>query len=190
MFHARRRVHTSPIPRRRPDPGAHRGAGQGIAFTENGKRAILHKLIEAEGFEKFIEPVSTRERSASASTAVIADPALEQIISAAALGVGRRLRHGAPRPPQRARRSCRSRTGPSSTVQGVSRPDDVEDRATPDHLGASSDRELTATHSPSVADGQSVHLRDRQSRRHGQGAAKQDQVFGRSARDRSAGGSR
>ena len=29
------------------------GKEKGIKFTENGKKAILNKLIEAEGFEKF-----------------------------------------------------------------------------------------------------------------------------------------
>ena len=27
---------------------------KGIKFTENGKKAILNKLVEAEGFEKFL----------------------------------------------------------------------------------------------------------------------------------------
>jgi 2-oxoglutarate dehydrogenase E1 component len=31
------------------------GPDKEIAFTENGKKAILRKLIEAEGFEKFID---------------------------------------------------------------------------------------------------------------------------------------
>ncbi len=44
------------------------GAGKGVEFTDQGKRAILNKLIEAEGFEKF-STSSTRAPSASASTA-------------------------------------------------------------------------------------------------------------------------
>lgn len=32
------------------------GPGKTISFTREGKRAILHKLIEAEGFEKFLDP--------------------------------------------------------------------------------------------------------------------------------------
>ena len=31
------------------------GPDKGIAFTPEGKRAILNKLVEAEGFEKFID---------------------------------------------------------------------------------------------------------------------------------------
>jgi hypothetical protein len=48
--------------------GAHRGAGQGVAFTREGKKAILNKLVEAEGFEKFLTS-STWAPSASASMA-------------------------------------------------------------------------------------------------------------------------
>jgi 2-oxoglutarate dehydrogenase E1 component len=36
------------------DPGAHRGSGQGRRLHREGKKAILNKLIEAEGFEQFI----------------------------------------------------------------------------------------------------------------------------------------
>jgi 2-oxoglutarate dehydrogenase E1 component len=54
LLDAWRRVHAHLRCRREIlGPAAHRGAGQGIAFTENGKKAILRKLIEAEGFEKF-----------------------------------------------------------------------------------------------------------------------------------------
>src|SRR5690606_5294334 len=31
------------------------GPDKGIAFTKEGKKAIMHKLIEAEGFEQFID---------------------------------------------------------------------------------------------------------------------------------------
>jgi len=46
----------SPTRRRRLDPGAHRGAGQGISFTPRGRPAILNKLIEGGSFEKFLRP--------------------------------------------------------------------------------------------------------------------------------------
>jgi 2-oxoglutarate dehydrogenase E1 component len=43
------------------------GRDKEIAFTREGKRAILNKLVEAEGFEKFC--TRTPAPSASASTA-------------------------------------------------------------------------------------------------------------------------
>jgi 2-oxoglutarate dehydrogenase E1 component len=44
------------------------GPDKGVAFTAKGKKAILHKLIEAEGFEQF-STSSTPAPSASASMA-------------------------------------------------------------------------------------------------------------------------
>ena len=56
------------------------GKEKGIKFTENGKRAILNKLIEAEGFEKFlhIKFVGTKRFGLDGGESLI--PALEQII--------------------------------------------------------------------------------------------------------------
>ena len=56
------------------------GKEKGIKFTENGKRAILNKLIEAEGFEKFlhIKFVGTKRFGLGGAESLI--PALEQII--------------------------------------------------------------------------------------------------------------
>ena len=56
------------------------GKEKGIKFTENGKRAILNKLIEAEGFEKFlhIKFVGTKRFGLDGAESLI--PALEQII--------------------------------------------------------------------------------------------------------------
>ena len=56
------------------------GPGKGVEFTEQGKRAILNKLIEAEGFEKFIDVKykGTKRFGLDGSEALI--PALEQII--------------------------------------------------------------------------------------------------------------
>ena len=51
-----------------------------LKFTENGKKAILNKLIQAEGFEKFlaIKFVGTKRFGIDGGEALI--PALEQII--------------------------------------------------------------------------------------------------------------
>src|SRR6202790_1913738 len=53
---------------------------KGIAFTPNGKKAILNKLVEAEGVEKFcdVKFTGTKRFGLDGSESVI--PALEQII--------------------------------------------------------------------------------------------------------------
>ncbi|HWA18853.1 MAG TPA: 2-oxoglutarate dehydrogenase E1 component [Devosia sp.] len=64
------------------------GPDKEIKFTENGKKAILNKLIEAEGFEKFLDVkfTGTKRFGLDGSEALI--PALEQIIKrGGALGV-------------------------------------------------------------------------------------------------------
>ena len=56
------------------------GKEKEIKFTENGKRAILNKLVEAEGFEKFLHVkfVGTKRFGLDGAESLI--PALEQII--------------------------------------------------------------------------------------------------------------
>ena len=56
------------------------GKEKGIYFTENGKKAILNKLVEAEGFEKFLHVkfVGTKRFGLDGGESLI--PALEQII--------------------------------------------------------------------------------------------------------------
>ncbi|MBY0256884.1 2-oxoglutarate dehydrogenase E1 component [Methylobacterium sp.] len=56
------------------------GKGKEITFTPEGRRAILNKLIEAEGFEKFLDLkyTGTKRFGLDGSEAMI--PALEQII--------------------------------------------------------------------------------------------------------------
>ncbi|MEL6200751.1 MAG: 2-oxoglutarate dehydrogenase E1 component [Pseudomonadota bacterium] len=56
------------------------GPDKGVAFTENGKKAILSKLIEAEGFEQFLDVKykGTKRFGLDGGEALI--PALEQII--------------------------------------------------------------------------------------------------------------
>jgi len=56
------------------------GKEKGIRFTDNGKKAILNKLVEAEGFEKFLHVkfVGTKRFGLDGAESLI--PALEQII--------------------------------------------------------------------------------------------------------------
>lgn len=56
------------------------GYGKEIAFSDQGRRAILHKLVEAEGFEKFahIKYAGTKRFGIDGAEALI--PAMEQII--------------------------------------------------------------------------------------------------------------
>ena len=56
------------------------GPEKEIKFTENGKRAILNKMVEAEGFEKFLHVkfVGTKRFGLDGGESLI--PALEQII--------------------------------------------------------------------------------------------------------------
>ncbi len=64
------------------------GYGKEIAFTREGRRAILNKLVEAEGYEKFlhVKYVGTKRFGLDGAEAVI--PAMEAIIKVGgALGV-------------------------------------------------------------------------------------------------------
>src|SRR6185295_7063923 len=56
------------------------GADKDIVFTPEGKKAILYKLIEAEGFEKFcsVKFLGTKRFGLDGSESLI--PALEQVI--------------------------------------------------------------------------------------------------------------
>ncbi len=64
------------------------GLGKEIQFTMNGRKAILNKLVEAEGFEKFlhVKYMGTKRFGLDGGEALV--PALEQIIKrGGALGV-------------------------------------------------------------------------------------------------------
>ena len=64
------------------------GPDKEIRFTPEGKKAILNKLVEAEGFEKFLDVkyTGTKRFGLDGSESLI--PALEQIIKrGGALGV-------------------------------------------------------------------------------------------------------
>ena len=64
------------------------GPDKEIKFSERGKKAILNKLIEAEGFEKFLDVKYTGTKRFGLDGAEALIPALEQIIKrGGALGV-------------------------------------------------------------------------------------------------------
>ncbi|GGG46113.1 2-oxoglutarate dehydrogenase E1 component [Chelatococcus composti] len=130
------------------------GPDKEIAFTERGKRAILNKLIEAEGFEKFldIKYTGTKRFGLDGGEAII--PALEQIIKrGGALGVKEIVLGMAHR--GRLNVLAQVMGKPHRAIfhefkGGSFAPDDVEGSGDVKyHLGASSDREF---------DGNRVHL--------------------------------
>ena len=161
------------------------GPDKGIAFTAEGKKAILQKLVEAEGFEQFIDVKykGTKRFGLDGSESLI--PALEQIIKrGGALGM-RDIVLGM---------AHRGRLNVLSQVMGKphraifhefkggsAAPDDVEGSGDVKyHLGASSDREF---------DGNKVHLSLTANPSHleivdpvvmGKARAKQDQLYSRS----------
>ena len=79
------------------------GRDKEITFTREGKRAILNKLVEAEGFEKFLDVKYTGTKRFGLDGGESLIPALEQIIKRGGnLGVQEIVhRHAASRPPQR-----------------------------------------------------------------------------------------
>src|SRR5690242_7556289 len=123
------------------------GPDKEITFTREGKRAILNKLIEAEGFEKFCDLKFTGTKRFGLDGAESTIPALEQIIKrGGALGV-REIVIGMP---HRGRLNVLAQVmakphraifhefkGGSSTPDAVEGSGDVKY-----HLGASSDREF------------------------------------------------
>jgi 2-oxoglutarate dehydrogenase E1 component len=130
------------------------GPDKEITFTREGKRAILNKLIEAEGFEKFCDLKFTGTKRFGLDGAGSMIPALEQIIKrGGALGVKQIVVGMAHRgrlnvlaqvlgKPHRA--IFHEFKGGSTTPNEVEGSGDVKY-----HLGASSDREF---------DGNQVHL--------------------------------
>ena len=130
------------------------GKDKEISFTREGKRAILNKLVEAEGFEKFcdLKFTGTKRFGLDGGEAMI--PALEQIIKrGGALGVKEiaigmahrgRLNVLAQVMAKPHRAIFHEFKGGSTTPNEVEGSGDVKY-----HLGASSDREF---------DGNRVHL--------------------------------
>ncbi|MBI1417672.1 MAG: 2-oxoglutarate dehydrogenase E1 component [Limimaricola sp.] len=130
------------------------GYGKEISFTQNGRKAILNKLVEAEGFEKFchVKFMGTKRFGLDGAESLI--PAMEQIIKrGGALGV-EEIVIGMP---HRGRLSVLANvmSKPYRAIfnefQGGSfKPEDVDGSGDVKyHLGASSDREF---------DGNEVHL--------------------------------
>ncbi|NAZ36650.1 2-oxoglutarate dehydrogenase E1 component [Rubellimicrobium sp. CFH 75288] len=130
------------------------GYGKEITFTQRGRKAILNKLVEAEGFEKFLHVKYTGTKRFGLDGAEALIPAMEQIIKrGGALGV-EEIVIGMPH---------RGRLNVLANVMGKPyraifhefqggsfKPDDVDGSGDVKyHLGASSDREF---------DGNSVHL--------------------------------
>jgi 2-oxoglutarate dehydrogenase E1 component len=160
------------------------GPDKGVAFTENGKKAILQKLVEAEGFEQFIDVKykGTKRFGLDGSESLV--PALEQIIKrGGSLGMKQIVLGMA----HRGRLNVLSQVmgKPHRAIfhefkGGSAAPDDVEGSGDVKyHLGASSDREF---------DGNKVHLSLTANPSHleivdpvvmGKARAKQDQLFGR-----------
>jgi 2-oxoglutarate dehydrogenase E1 component len=130
------------------------GPDKEISFTREGKRAILNKLIEAEGFEKFCDLKFTGTKRFGLDGGESMIPALEQIIKrGGALGVKEicigmahrgRLNVLAQVMAKPHRAIFHEFRGGSSTPNEVEGSGDVKY-----HLGASSDREF---------DGNRVHL--------------------------------
>ncbi|RMH41826.1 MAG: 2-oxoglutarate dehydrogenase E1 component [Alphaproteobacteria bacterium] len=130
------------------------GYGKEITFTQRGRKAILNKLVEAEGFEKFLHVKFTGTKRFGLDGAESLIPAMEQIIKrGGALGV-EEIVIGMPH---------RGRLNVLANVMGKPyraifnefqggsfKPEEVEGSGDVKyHLGASSDREF---------DGNRVHL--------------------------------
>ncbi|WP_062015363.1 2-oxoglutarate dehydrogenase E1 component [Aureimonas sp. AU4] len=159
------------------------GEGKGADFTEQGKRAILNKLIEAEGFEKFIDVKykGTKRFGLDGGESLI--PALEQIIKRGGqLGLQEIVLGMA----HRGRLNVLSQVmgKPHRAIfhefkGGSYKPEDVDGSGDVKyHLGASADREF---------DGNNVHLSLTANPSHleivnpvvmGKARAKQDQIGG------------
>jgi len=130
------------------------GPDKGVAFTDMGKLAILNKLIEAEGFERFLDVKYTGTKRFGLDGGESAIPALEQIIKRGGqMGVKEIVLGMAHR--GRLNVLAQVMGKPHRAIfhefkGGSFHPDDVEGSGDVKyHLGASSDREF---------DGNSVHL--------------------------------
>ena len=161
------------------------GYGKEIQFTREGRRAILNKLVEAEGFEKFlhVKYMGTKRFGLDGAESLI--PAMEQIIKRGGDLGAKEVIIGMP---HRGRLSVlvNVMAKPYRAVfnefqGGSSKPEDVDGSGDVKyHLGASSDREFG---------GDSVHLSLTANPSHleavnpvvlGKARAKQDQKFDKS----------
>src|SRR5262245_61943655 len=160
------------------------GPDKEITFTREGKRAILNKLVEAEGFEKFCDLKFTGTKRFGLDGAESMIPALEQIIKrGGALGVNEILLGMA----HRGRLNVLAQVmhkphrvifhefkGGSATSDQVEGSGDVKY-----HLGASSDREFDANKVHLSLTANPSHLEIVNPVVMGKARAKQDQLFGR-----------
>ncbi len=130
------------------------GPDKGIAFTPEGKKAILNKLVEADGFERFCDVKFTGTKRFGLDGGESLIPALEQIIKRGGnLGVAEIVLGMA----HRGRLNVLAQVlgKPHRAIfnefkGGSAKPDDVEGSGDVKyHLGASADREF---------DGNKVHL--------------------------------
>ncbi|ALG89232.1 MULTISPECIES: 2-oxoglutarate dehydrogenase E1 component [Actibacterium] len=123
------------------------GFGKEITFTREGRRAILNKLVEAEGFEKFlhVKYMGTKRFGLDGGESLI--PAMEQIIKRGGALGAREIVIGMP---HRGRLSVLANVMAKpyraifNEFQGGSfKPEDVDGSGDVKyHLGASSDREF------------------------------------------------
>ena len=130
------------------------GLGKEIAFTDEGRRAILRKMVEAEGFEKFlhVKYMGTKRFGLDGGESLI--PAMEQIIKRGGALGAEEIVIGMP---HRGRLSVLANVMQKpyraifNEFQGGSfKPEDVDGSGDVKyHLGASDDREF---------DGNTVHL--------------------------------
>ena len=181
---------TSPTRPRSPGcRSASRGRTRGSPSPREGKRAILNKLVEAEGFEKFIDIKYTGTKRFGLDGGESVIPALEQIIKRAERSACSDIVLGM---------AHRGRLNVLAQVMGKPHraifhefkggsyaPDEVEGSGDVKyHLGASSDREF---------DGNKVHLSLTANPSHleivdpvvlGKARAKQDQLARHGARRR------
>ncbi|MCQ0986837.1 2-oxoglutarate dehydrogenase E1 component [Jiella marina] len=164
------------------------GPDKGVAFTNEGKRAILNKLIEAEGFEKFIDVKykGTKRFGLDGGEALI--PALEQIIKRGGQMGLKEIVFGM---------AHRGRLNVLAQVMGKPhraifhefkggsfKPDDVEGSGDVKyHLGASSDREFDQNNVHLSLTANPSHLEIVDPVVMGKARAKQDQIAGRSRSD-------
>ncbi len=130
------------------------GPGKEVSFTDMGKRAILNKLVEAEGFEKYLHVKFTGTKRFGLDGGEALVPAMEQIIKRGGnLGV-KEIVLGMP---HRGRLNILGavmgkpyRAIFNEFLGGSAHPEDIDGSGDVKyHLGASSDREF---------DGNMVHL--------------------------------
>lgn len=130
------------------------GPDKAISFTKEGKKAILNKLVEAEGFEKFLDVKFTGTKRFGLDGGEALIPALEQIIKRGGnLGVREIVLGMAHRGRLNVLTQVLAKPHRALFHEfkgGSYAPDDVEGSGDVKyHLGASSDREF---------DGNKVHL--------------------------------